>query len=102
MTDLLQVVEFGNQMGDQPIVWDGHTHQYLVPALNRRRILDREHGNGIDAGEDGWLTFDGRNIGPMCTCRQPGCDLGELCGLMFRHWTRIRWDSMPHLETQEL
>ncbi|AMS03304.1 hypothetical protein SEA_LTON_61 [Gordonia phage Lton] len=88
MTDLLQVVEFGNQMGDQPIVWDGHIHQYLVPASNRRRILDREHSNGITAGGDGWLTF--------------GRDLEPLDGVTLRHWTRIRWDSMPHLETQEL
>ena len=55
MTDLLQVVEFGNQMGGQPIVWDGHTHQYLVPASNRRRILDREHQHGETPHPDGWL-----------------------------------------------
>ena len=54
MTDLMQIVEFGNQTGADPIRWDGHTSQYLVPATNRTRILDREHANGPHTRR-GWL-----------------------------------------------
>ena len=39
-------------------------------------------------GADGWLTFSR--------------DLGTLYGTHIWHWTRIRWETMPHLETQEL
>ncbi|UUG69925.1 hypothetical protein SEA_MORKIE_64 [Gordonia phage Morkie] len=88
MTDLMQIVQFGNQTGTDPIRWDNHDSRYLVPATNRRRILDREHANGITPGDDGWLTF--------------GRDLGTLHGTHIWHWTRIRWETMPHLETQEL
>ncbi|QDH92352.1 hypothetical protein SEA_SPOOKY_86 [Gordonia phage Spooky] len=88
MTDLMQIVQFGNQTGTDPIRWDNHDSRYLVPASNRRRILDREHANGITPGDDGWLTF--------------GRDLGTLHGTHIWHWTRIRWDVVPHLETQEL
>ncbi|QDK02835.1 hypothetical protein SEA_SQUIDDLY_85 [Gordonia phage Squiddly] len=62
MTDLMQIVQHGNQTDTDPIRWDNHDSRYLVPASNRRRIIDREHGNGITPGADGWLTF-GRDLG---------------------------------------
>lgn len=91
MTDLLQIVEFGNQTGDDPIRWDGHTSQYLVPAANRTRILNREHHNGHTPGADGWLRIP-RVI----------ADDNLVDGRRLTLWTRIRWEAQPHTEIRDL
>ena len=63
MADLLQIVQSGDQY-DDTITWDDDTSEYLVPASNRTRILDREASRGIHPGEDGWLTYS-RHVGQI-------------------------------------
>ena len=87
MSDLIQYVEIGTQYDDFPIKWDGNA-QYVVPATNRTRILNREAEKGIHPGDDGWLTCS-RLIGSI-----EGQDLWI--------WTRIRWEPLPHTDSQDL
>lgn len=90
MSDLIQYVEYAHRNGldrEDPFAWRAED-PHLVPATNRRRILDREHAQGRTPDPDGWLTF--------------GRDLGTLYGTHIWHWTRIRWETVPRLETQEL
>ncbi|MFT4126275.1 MAG: hypothetical protein QM662_08605 [Gordonia sp. (in: high G+C Gram-positive bacteria)] len=79
MADLLQIIEMALQTGDSPIDWGSdYASQYVVPASNRRRILDREHRAGITPNADGWLVMSR--------------DIGVLDGQTVTHWTRIRWE----------
>lgn len=95
MADLLQIVQSGDQhgqSGDQYsdiINWRTAT-EYVVPAWNRTRILDREASRGIHPGEDGWLTYS-RRVGPIN-------------GVHVIVWTRIRWQnhSPPEAVVQNL
>lgn len=73
MSDLVQTVESGFDLGDR-IDWDHH-RRTIVPASNRRRILDREHRRGVTPGADGWLTIH--------TDHATGCTTV----------TRIRWED---------
>lgn len=88
MTDLLQIVQSGDQDGDI-INWRTAT-EYVVPASNRTRILGREASRGIHPGEDGWLTF------PWHVCIIGGVDVTV--------WTRIRWQPFgaPEMAVQDL
>lgn len=88
MANLLQIVQFGDQDGDT-ITWRAAT-EYVVPASNRSRILDREASRGIHPGEDGWLTF------PWHVCIIGGVDVTV--------WTRIRWQPFgaPEMAVQDL
>lgn len=88
MSDLIQITETGFQQGDQAIDWDSdHSArtEHIVPASNRRRILDREHKNGVAPGEDGRLVM--------------------AVGAGYRgsrSWQRIWWEPVPHNDTQDL
>lgn len=94
MADLVQYVEMAVQANADPIDWGSdYRRQYIVPASNRTRILDREATRGIHPGPDGWLT----------TCR--GCghwtdNNGDRVDVT--HWTRIRWETLPHTDIQDL
>lgn len=89
MADLLQIVQSGDQY-DNTITWDDDTSEYLVPAWNRTRILDREASRGIHPGEDGWLTYS-RHV-------------GQIDGVDVTVWTRIRWQPFgaPEMAVQDL
>lgn len=57
MADLVQIVHTAiTDTADIPaeIEW-AETYRDLVPASNRRRILDREHAKGRTPQADGWL-----------------------------------------------
>ena len=88
MADILQIVQSGDQDGDT-ITWND-TSEYVVPAWNRTRILDREAARGIHPGEDGWLTYS-RRVGPIN-------------GVHVIVWTRIRWQphGAPEMVVQDL
>ena len=88
MTDLIQIVQSGDQDGDT-ITWRTAT-EYVVPAWNRTRILDREASRGIHPGEDGWLTYS--------------THIGNIGGVHVTVWTRIRWQdySAPEAVVQDL
>lgn len=59
--DLVQTVDQGFENEDGTVDWISRT-RYIVPASNRRRILDREHRNGITPAADGWLYCDRRDL----------------------------------------
>lgn len=83
MTDLLQIVQSGDQDGDT-ITWHAAS-EYVVPASNRTRVLDREASRGIHPGEDGWLTFPWH--------------VGIIDGVHVTVWTRIRWQDYSAAES---
>lgn len=89
MTDLIQIVQSGDQDGDT-IAWRDDTTEYVVPASNRSRILDREASRGIHPGDDGWLTFPWH--------------VGIIGGVDVTVWTRIRWQPFgaPEVAVQDL
>lgn len=88
MANLLQIVQFGDQDGDT-ITWRAAS-EYVVPASNRTRILDREASRGIHPGDDGWLTYPWH--------------VGNIGGVDVTVWTRIRWQpySAPEMAVQDL
>lgn len=88
MANLLQIVQSGDQDGDT-ITWRAAS-EYVVPASNRTRILDREAARGIHPGDDGWLTFPWH--------------VGTIGGVDVTVWTRIRWQphSAPERAVQDL
>lgn len=87
MTDLLQVVQSGHQYNDSLIEWDElGQRQYVVPAANRRRILDREHDRGVTPGADGWLTTR-----ICCYVNHEGAV-----------WQRIRWEPLGPTDIHNL
>lgn len=92
MGDLIQYVELGLQANDDPIDWD-HQSRDVVPAANRTRILDREAAHGIHPGADGWLTIP-RPCGHWTDNNGDRVDV--------THWTRIRWETLPHTDIQDL
>ena len=65
-----------------------HTGYSVARTINRTRIIDRENANGYYPGEDGWLNFP----------RYLGCIEGQDLWI----WTRIRWEPLPHTDTQDL
>ena len=94
MADLMQYVEMATQANNDPIDWGSdYRRQYIVPASNRTRILDREATRGHHPGEDGWLTVR-RDCGHWTDHFGQRVDV--------THWTRIRWEPLPHTETQDL
>lgn len=88
MADLLQIVQSGDQDGDTIIL--SAATEYVVPASNRTRILDREAARGIHPGADGWLTYS--------------THIGQIGGVDVTVWTRIRWHpySAPEMAVQDL
>lgn len=88
MADLLQIVQSGDQDGDT-ITWRAAS-EYVVPASNRIRILDREASRGIHPGDDGWLTYS--------------THIGIIGGVDVTVWTRIRWQdySAAEMAVQDL
>ena len=80
MSDLRQTEERGVRADDDPIDWYS-TSEHVVPASNRRRILDREHDRSYTPGDDGWLT-------------SPYGTYEVINGRVVQGYMRIRW--MPH------
>lgn len=93
MADLMQYVEMATQANNDPIDWGSYRLQYLVPATNRTRILDGEAAHGIHPGADGWLTIP-RPCGHWTDNNGDRVDV--------THWTRIRWETLPHTDIQDL
>jgi len=101
MGDLLQFHESGAQLDDGPVDWHTIHETVLVPASNRRRLLDNAAHHGDRPVDDGWLTTH-QGLGPIGLSPDEQTVAGYDHDPVLTVWHRIRWEPLAHTDTQQL
>lgn len=88
--ELLQTVEYGDQLDEGPVRWKG-ADVYPTTVQNRRRLIARARARGFTSQPDGWV-YERTVIGSLGLDRVQLAQVGWTENPTLSAWVRIRWD----------